>query len=348
MKIVKLITINLCVLIFLLAIVEIIFRLLGWGYNNSPADRDSVLCYVHPSNYLYKSYSPSEEFGDHMIYFDSLGRRSQLPGVAKRRSTASKKIVFLGDSFTEALQVPYDSSFIGLLAAKYDDVEFLNYGVTGYSPILHYLQCKRILTEHKIKPAAVIMVLYSNDVRDDSSFINMAVLSEPDHELLAINCGKKNSFIAWIRNLYFVRMMRKTYIKWNYSKKNKLLTEIDGRVVNRLIEENPNLENTLTEHYILKTDSLLKKHQVLFYITAIPSRYKNFTENITDTLFAEKTAKWANQKNIPFIDVHSHFNNQYQISKQRFFYEIDVHANAPGHKLMAHGLDLALENHFKK
>src|SRR5688572_10805366 len=116
----------------MLLIVEIILRIAGVGHSNSPTDADPVLNWVHPKNYLYKMYSPSREFGGYKVYFDSCGRRSQLQGVARGKLKSTMSVVLLGDSFVEALQVPYDSSAVGILSAQYPRTQVLNYGVTGY------------------------------------------------------------------------------------------------------------------------------------------------------------------------------------------------------------------------
>jgi len=340
----KLVAINLLIFVLLLLILEIVFRLLGWGYNSGPTNQDPTYGFVHPPNYLYKMYSPSGEYGNYMVYYDSLGRRSQLPSLMKS-SQKKRSIIFLGDSFTEALQVPFDSSFIGRLAHQYPSTEFFNYGVGGYSPVLFYLQCKNILQHHKIVPSLVIMVLYSNDVREDSTYITKAVFRKSDNELIAINGGKKNSLIAYLRKLYIAKMLKRIFVQKNFEKK-KSLTRLQGRMVNRLLEENPDLNNTLSGSYILKTDSLLKKYNIPFYITAIPSRYKNFTKNTSETLYAEKVSAWATQHKISFIDINLSFNKAYTLNDTKYFFDIDMHFNLAGQRLMSVILEQQLQKYF--
>jgi hypothetical protein len=342
-KVGRLLAVNFLVLCFLLLLVEILFRLFGWGYSSSPVNADPVFHHVHPPNYQYKMYSPSGEFGNFLVYYDSLGRRSQLPSISTNSNNKKKKIVFLGDSFTEALQVPYDTSFIGLFSIKYPGIEFLNYGVGGYSPVLSYLKCKNILRSEKIFPSLVLMTLYSNDVREDSSYISKAVYNS--NELVRINGGSKNSLTTNLRKLYIARMIKRISVQRSFETR-KSLTLLNGKVVNRLIEENPDIDNTLSEVYILKTDSLLKQYNIPFFITAIPSRYKNFSRDIDDKLFAEKVADWANHHDIRFIDIHNRFNKEYISSNRKFFFEIDVHANAAGHQLIASILEEKLRSYF--
>ncbi len=337
-RIIKLIFTNLVVLLALLAVVEMIFRILGYGYSNSPADPDPVLRHVHPGDYLFKSYSPTGEFGDFMIYYDSLGRRSQLPEKIQTTQTNTRTVAFLGDSFTEALQVPYDSSFTGLLAREFPTTRMLNYGVTGYSPVLHYLQCKKMLYEHKVVPDAVFMVLYSNDVRDDSTYIKGAVYNEPGHTLAGIQGRKANWLHTIGRKSYLARMIRRSMIIWEYQKKHRDTSLIEGVVVHGLLEESPAISNTLTAEYILMTDSLLKKHGIPLYLAVIPSRYKNFTGDSGFVAFSEKVQPWAAANGLQYLSFDSAFSAA-TAKGERLFYNKDVHCNASGHKAIASVLE---------
>ena len=305
------------------------------GYSNSPADADPVYNWVHPKNYQYRIYTPSREFGGYKVYFDSCGRRSQLPEAAEKEPRSTLLVAFLGDSFVEALQVPYDSSFVGILSADYPNTAMLNYGVTGYGPLLYYLQCKQMLGEHKINPAAVFMVLYSNDIRNDSAFLNRAVFNSSGNDIIAVNGGKKNSLKALLRKSYLVRLCRKTYLQWQYARKTKNKTGPKGTVVNGLLEEMPLLDSTLTARYILKTAALLQQHNIPLYLTAIPSRYINFTGDTSVTSFAQIAEEWSQKNHIPFVNLHRSFDSVSVHTGQELFYTIDVHCNAAGHALIA-------------
>ena len=279
-------------------------------------------------------FTPSGEFGGFQIYFDSLGRRSQLPEQSSKEIRPKPQFAFLGDSFTEALQVPYDSSFIGILANTYPDAQMLNYGVTGYGAILYYLQCKKMIMEHGIRPRAIFMILYSNDVRDDSTVLSRAKYDPGTKEIIAIDGGTKNSFYALLRRSYTVRGLNKIYLQWKFSKKTKHEQVVHGFVVNNLLEETPTLTNTISEKYILKTDSFIHSLHIPFYITAIPSRYKNFTNDLSKNLFAEKTEAWCNAHKLTYINLQKAFDSVSQKYPQALFYKTDVHCNGAGQKII--------------
>lgn len=324
----KLASINLFVLAVLLLLAEIVLRMLGYGYSNSPADPDPYLHHVHPPAHLYRSYTPGGEFGDFMIYYDSLGRRSPVPGTAAQPPSTNAGIVFTGDSFVEALQVPYEQSFTGLLAKAYPDKHIINYGVTGYSPLLNYLQCRKMLYSHKVTPAAVVMLLYSNDVRDDSTYYGRAT-RDGSGQVLAVNGGRPSGFVSFARRFYLARLARKAYIQWKYRK-------IKGMAVNGLLEEQPDIANTLTEIYLLKTDSLLKAHHIGFYLSAIPSRYEHLTGKTIDGRFSQKAQAWAAAHGIPFISLDSAFAQAGR--REQLFFKKDIHLTPAGHRVVAAAL----------
>jgi hypothetical protein len=53
--------------LFLIVLVEILLRLTGIGYGNSPIEPDQRLHHSHPRNYEFVSYHPGGEFIGHKL-----------------------------------------------------------------------------------------------------------------------------------------------------------------------------------------------------------------------------------------------------------------------------------------
>jgi hypothetical protein len=115
-----------------LFIVEIGLRFFDLGYGNAPMESHPVLHHTHPRSYEFLSNAPSGEYGGHYVYYDQHGLVSDPEGTASKEVNC--RIAFLGDSFTEARQVTYKKSFVGLLDSA-TNCAVRNYGVTSYSPI---------------------------------------------------------------------------------------------------------------------------------------------------------------------------------------------------------------------
>jgi hypothetical protein len=84
----------------------------------------------------------------------------------------TRRILIIGDSFAEAIGLPYERTFAGLLnaagQARTDKVEFLDAGVASYSPSLYYKKIKYLL-DHGLKFDEVVLLSDSSDVEDEAT-----------------------------------------------------------------------------------------------------------------------------------------------------------------------------------
>jgi hypothetical protein len=86
------------------------------------------------------------------------------------KSYKSYKIAIIGDSFVEAIGLPYEESFVGLIN-KATILEVANMGVSSYSPKIYYSKLKFFL-EKGFKFDHVIVYVDVSDLFDDmNSFV---------------------------------------------------------------------------------------------------------------------------------------------------------------------------------
>jgi hypothetical protein len=99
---------------------------------------------------------------------NSLGFRDStkraVPLVGEQR-----RILFIGDSFTEGLGVAYDQTFVGLIAAALAPrrIEVLNAGVQSYSPKLGYLKLKYLVENIGLKVDEIEFFIDISDLQDE-------------------------------------------------------------------------------------------------------------------------------------------------------------------------------------
>jgi lysophospholipase L1-like esterase len=102
---------------------------------------------------------------------DSLGFKDALPREVPLKS-ASRRILLIGDSFTEGIGQPFENTFAGLLAQqgakRPDKVEFLNAGVASYSPTIYYAKIEYLL-DKGLQFDEVVLLSDSSDVEDEAS-----------------------------------------------------------------------------------------------------------------------------------------------------------------------------------
>ncbi len=105
------------------------------------------------------------------FYSNSLGFRDGAVREVPRKP-AGRRVILIGDSFTEALGVPFEDSFAGMLAQAGNErpqkIEFLNAGVASYSPVI-YLQRIKQLIESGLQFDDVVVLPDLSDVRDEAA-----------------------------------------------------------------------------------------------------------------------------------------------------------------------------------
>lgn len=311
---------------------EIIIRALGIGYGHSPHISDPVLHHRHPPNYIFTAQHPSGEYGGHKVYYDEKGLVA-LPRLIDEPilQTADRRIAFMGDSFVEATQVVYLDSFVGRLHYSCRTGSTVkNYGTSTYSPLLYLLQWKNDVAI--FKPTHVFLLLTAGDMREDKTYSRKAVYSE-EKKILAIPGPGNNAWKIRLRKSYFIRFIRKCYlrIRWILKNRNKEKQQIAGNYV----EEDTDISE-LSAGYILNLADRIEKSGAKFTLMAVPSKYrlesgKYSTGNLE---FSDKWRMWAREHSIDFLDIVPAFRSSYEKGVKLYF-EHDIHFNNKGHEVVA-------------
>jgi lysophospholipase L1-like esterase len=84
-------------------------------------------------------------------------------------STDKHRIVFIGDSYTEGIGVPFEKTFVGRLSEKVDRdrVEILNAGVSSYCAKLYYLKTKYLVEEVGLEFDELYVFIDISDIQDE-------------------------------------------------------------------------------------------------------------------------------------------------------------------------------------
>src|SRR5262245_17028287 len=131
--------------------------------------------YPHPAFHhaLVPNFDGYDLWGDARYRFltNSLGFRDvRVRDVPLASST--RRILLIGDSFTEGTGVAFEDSFAGRLAAagaqRADKIEFLDAGVISYSPTLYYRKVKYLI-ERGLRFDEVVVFSDVSDVYDEAS-----------------------------------------------------------------------------------------------------------------------------------------------------------------------------------
>ena len=149
-------------------------------------EKADVTRFLMPDPVLHHRFIPgtrgrqrSSEF-DVTYAINALGLRERP--LAPGKPDGARRILMLGDSFTEGLGVESEQTFCALLQARLDREEpgarwqVINAGVRSYSPLLEYIYLRTGGLD--LQPDVVVLNFDLSDVHDDIRYSSLAVAGE--------------------------------------------------------------------------------------------------------------------------------------------------------------------------
>jgi hypothetical protein len=320
-------------LVVALGLIEVTLRLMNMGFGNSPMEPDAVLHHVHPKDYTFVQQHPSGELGGFQIHYDASGRVVRNPPIAIDIPADAPpcRVALMGDSFTEAGQVPFDESFAGLLeeAARHS-CEVRNYGTRSYSPAIYLVQWTREVQPWQ--PTHVFVLLFGGDVREDVDYMSAAVIAS-DGLPTAIQGPSDGWLFSQLRRLYLARFARMVAMRvgWALEHRNQ-----DQWTIGGVVEEHPDWGGP-TPALVAELNRRVRATGALLTVMAVPSRYRLMGDGkvpIEGKDFHETVKAWSDAQGIPFLDLHTPFERAARSGVQLFFLQ-DIHFTAEGNALVA-------------
>ena len=274
-----------------------------------------------------------------------------------------KRIIFIGDSFTEGIGYEYEDTFVGLIEEKFKQIntEVLNAGVASQSPTIYYLKIKFLIEELKITFDELIIFLDISDVPDEiyyqdyynnlflennylikiekkigifltknfSSILFYNVISEQ------LNHIKKNLILRYKaskefkKSFFNIKKAEVSYYKsitverGNWTHEEDLW-KIHGQKGRKIAEQN--LKKLLN----LCINNNIKMSLVIY---PLPSQIHYNLNPLNHRVYWND---WAVSNNINFYDFFNYFdsNNKKHLIK-KFFIDGDIHWNTNGHKYIS-------------
>ena len=98
-------------------------------------------------------------------------------------SSERRRVLLMGDSFTEGIGVPFETSFAGLLQERLaGEVEVLNGAVMSFSPRLERLRLEQLLEQVGLRVDEVVLLIDISDVQDQVLYRRFVPRRESDAE----------------------------------------------------------------------------------------------------------------------------------------------------------------------
>ncbi len=310
-----------------------ILRFFNLGYLSLSVERSDILHHENLKNNYFTSYdfSNEREWNNVDIYYDNLGNR--FSGINKNQDINLKKYIFLGDSFTEALQVQWDKTFVGLIENKIPYYQIVNLGVTTYSPSIYYLKLKKDINEYKNINKLLIQI-FSYDFIDDEYYkvySNVPNISDPKEYISKLkyispqkDMNKKREIIDFfkkqLKKSYLIRYLKKIQKSYFYQKVSWTNpTETFVR------------QNSITVEALIKIKEICEIKNIELSIFMIPDK-KKLINNENDFHYNEFKNIMKNN-NFNFIDVLPYFKGH-----NNLFFRKDIHLTEKGHEVLSEAL----------
>lgn len=325
-----------CSVLVSLGLVEVGLRAANLGLGNSPIESDPYLHHVHPKNYTFVQQHPSGELGGFTISYDEARRVVRSLSESSASTGLPCRIAFMGDSFTEAGQVPYDDGFVAILAKRAEGhCEVRNYGVRSYSPAIYLVQWTRDVSAWQ--PTHVFVLLFGNDVADDLGYLQTADL-DANGLPTAIHGPTGGWLTAQLRKLYIARYIRATEQKWEWSRAHagQPVWTVGGQA-----EENPDWADP-SARLVRELHRRVTATGAQFTLMTVPSRYRLMGDGsvpVGALDFHQKIEQWASQEHIPFLPIEPAFAAAPKTPALYFLQ--DIHFTEAGHHVAAEAITQA-------
>ena len=265
-----------------------------WKYGVK-SDRD------YNSSYRIKSYRYHHDFiknvnskdnarwGERVysVITNSLGFRDGINRQVPLQSE-KKRLIFIGDSFTEGIGLNYEKTFMGLidnaLKKKYS---VLNAGVSSYSPIIYWKKVEDLINITRLEFDELIVYLDISDIQDEAlsyklnkNWVVKAVkgqIGDRDKPMLQSEFRKENTILwAWLRDL--TKREKKSLSKKPISKEKKVYTyrdSIDHHRSSWTFDSNVYKEYgerglNISSKYMEKLLQFLRKHKIEMTLAIYP------------------------------------------------------------------------------
>ena len=308
---------------------------------------------------------PKTVFGHlvYPVYTNSLGFRDKGTNKIPLKSDRYR-ILFIGDSFTEGVGVPYEETFVGILEASYGKtIDILNAGVASYSPIIYYRKVKFLIEDIKLIFDELFVVLDISDVTNDSiGFMNDEngnVISNARYDEWDSSHGSE--FIRKKKNGRCLRAKIERVLR-----RDTLLAYWLFRTISRYFWEMPILDDfyavnssmgmwpyddSLFQSYARDGIHEMKANMEKLYRLCRENNIKmsvsihpwpdQIARNDLNCIYVKIWEKWCRERQIDFYNLFPYFINHRLDARNTldtYFIRGDIHWNKAGHNLAANAI----------
>jgi lysophospholipase L1-like esterase len=306
------------------------------------------------------------------LYTNSLGFKDNasrtIPLLPSNKF--KKRIVFIGDSFTEGVILEYENTFVGMIDKELNNksIEVLNAGVGSYSPIIYWRKTKYLIEEVGLKFNDLIVFIDISDFIDEKYSYRLSKrghVIDQEHTFLekkspysSGGIGRIKKFINSQTTLLYnttntlhdlINRDTTTNFLWDVSEKRSEMgvwyntfTHLGRRRAWVFERNNPDHE-LIKQKMIKHMDKLLRltrDNNIKLTIAIYPWPFQVWHEDL-NSVHVKLWEEWSRRNNVHFINYFPDFISEGLTNKEKletvkkYYLPADIHFNRQGNKLIA-------------
>jgi len=282
------------------------------------------------------------------VHTNSLGFKDSAARQVPLKSDG-RRVLFMGDSFTEAMGVSYADSFVGLLDRRLGErrVEVLNAAVSSYSPIIYFRKIKYLLENVGLEFNHAVVMIDISDIMDEAiSYVFDAKGNVYATELPGA-VGAEDRFKNFIaENTILLSHIRFWFrsIRSRVERARPVQESLNQYRSAWTFDETAYLEYgkrglTRAAAHMTALKELLDSTGIKLTVVVYPWPDQIARRDL-DSRQVEFWRRWSNQHETSFVNLFPDFINAQDPmeSIRTYFISGDVHWNARGHALVAERL----------
>jgi len=274
-----------------------------------------------------------------LIVQNKLGHRG--PNYGAQPAPGKKRVLVLGDSFTEGSHVGEDELFTNIIANKYPSLEVMNAGIGGWSTVQEYLYLRN--EGIAFHPDLVLLMFFENDLIENCVPFYPSIGPRPyaslqNEQLEIIENPSPDEWRKYVLPLPFALQLNRyslAYNFFNYRVYQRLrashLRQLEYEDVKKT-DSYPKIE--IEKMILRKMNNLLKEGNIPFAIGLIPTR-NDAVKGMSET--HGPLLSFCKESGIPCISLLDALKEEYDKGNKPYF-EIDIHWNRVGHKVASEEL----------
>jgi len=165
----------------------------------------------------YGYSAESGRLGDYELYTNSLGFKDKSNRKIARE-TDKRRILFIGDSFTEGILLNYQDTFVGIIDSVIapQNIEVLNAGRVSYSPIIYWRKIKYLIEDVKLKFDELVVFIDISDIDDEASYYDLSEENNVIDQIIEPIVEPRDYGLSWLisnQNIENIRLfLRNNFI----------------------------------------------------------------------------------------------------------------------------------------